>query len=457
MVGALMYQISRWRERVRSVHPDHLRIAWATMRISAFVLIGKCTGALKEMAIAYKYGISNVVDAYQFTTTIVTWLPTTLLSVMSIVLVPVFVNLRSRSSEDRARLVGEIEGVAVAIGVLLALLLYVSWPIVIRAIGGDLSPITREMCRRLMYWLAPTSVLILVSSIFAARLQARERHINTLLDGIPAALVLISVLSTDTAQSIAPLVFGTIVGLVLQVVWLKLLAARADGVKSRARLSMHCPEWKSMWLSIRTLMVGQVVFCFCPPLDQYFAARLGEGASSTLGYASRVILLLLSMGAMAAAQAALPIFSDILKRGDIEHARRTALFWGLAVFALGVVCAAASWLLAPEVIAVLFQRGAFTATDTQRVADVFRWGLLQVPFYFGLQVLSGLFASEGRFKVMANIAVATFAIKVAGNFLLVRHFGIAGVQISTGLMYGTAFFLSMGMLRGGARPSGEVV
>jgi putative peptidoglycan lipid II flippase len=447
MVSALMFQLSRWRERVRSTHPDHLRIAWGAVRISAFVLAGKCTGALKEMAIAYKYGISSIVDAYQFTTTLVTWLPVTLLAVMSFVLVPIFVNLRTRARDVQARFVGEMEGAVAVAGGFFALVLYMGWPLIIRTLGSDLSEQTREMCRQLMIWLAPTSVLILASGIYAARLQARERHINTLLEGLPAGVILISVLATQNSDGVVPLVFGTIAGFGLQVIWLRSLATRADGIPNRFRLSLRSSDWGPMWLSIRTLMVGQIALCFCAPLDQLFMANLGEGSSGTLGYANRVLALLLGMGAMAAARATLPILSDILERGEAERARRTALFWSLVALALGIACAAVSWLLAPRVIAVLFERGAFTAVETVKVAGVFRWGLLQVPFYFASLVLQELFASEGRFKLMANIALSTFALKVVGNFVFVRHFGISGVQISTALMYASAFLLSIGVLR----------
>jgi putative peptidoglycan lipid II flippase len=447
MVSGLTFQISRWRERMRSTHSDHLRIARGAVRVSAFVLAGRCAGALKEMAIAYKYGVSNIVDAYQFTTTLVTFLPITLLGVMGAVLVPTFVNLRPRARDDQAQFIGEMEGAAAMAGMLFALVLYAGWPLIIRAMGSDLPPMTREMCWQLMLWLAPTGALILSSGIYAGRLQSRERHINSLLEGLPAAVILISVLA-EPGQSVVPLIFGTIVGLGLQVAWLRSLATRVDGVSSRVRLSLHAPDWKPIWFSVRTLMVGQIALCFCAPLDQYFAAHLGGNSSSILGYANRVLALLLGMGAMATAQAILPILSDILQRGDAERARRTALFWVLASISLGVVGVAVSWLLAPKVIAVLFQRGAFTAADTLKVAGVFRWGLLQVPFYFALQVLSQLFASEGRFRLTANIALLSFALKVVGNFVLVRHFGIAGVQISTALMYASAFLLSMGMLRG---------
>lgn len=52
--------------------------------MSLFVLLGKLAGAVKEMAVAYRYGVSGVVDAYQLAFTVVTWIPGTLVSVIAL-------------------------------------------------------------------------------------------------------------------------------------------------------------------------------------------------------------------------------------------------------------------------------------------------------------------------------------------------------------------------------------
>ena len=93
------------------------------------------------------------------------------------------------------------------------------------------------------------------------------------------------------------------------------------------------------------------------------------------------------------------------------------------------------WLLAPWGVSVLFQRGAFTAENTQAVAQVLRWGLLQLPFYFGVLILVQLLASQNRYRLMSGIAVANFALKAALNAVLAPRMGAAGIMLATSLMY----------------------
>src|SRR3546814_4343245 len=58
----------------------------------------------------------------------------------------------------------------------------------------------------------------------------------------------------------------------------------------------------------------------------------------------------------------------------------------LLMMGAGAAAVAIAWALAPWGVALLFERGAFTADNTQAVAQVLRWGLLQLPFYFGVQI-----------------------------------------------------------------------
>src|SRR3546814_3242313 len=90
-------RISDWSSDVCSsdlLHSDHRRIAQGALRVAFFLLLGKAAGAFKEMAVAYRYGVSDAVDAYQFTMVMANWLPVTIVGALSVVLIPVLVRTR---------------------------------------------------------------------------------------------------------------------------------------------------------------------------------------------------------------------------------------------------------------------------------------------------------------------------------------------------------------------------
>ncbi len=405
------------------------------MRVAAFLLLGKVFGAFKEMAVAWRYGISDVVDAYQFTLVMASWLPGTIVGALSVVLIPVLVQVRKTARPARARFLGELLGMVLLGGLALAVVLYVVWPWVLRWAGGALPAHVQDMSGHLMLAFAPAALLTLLTGLNAARLRAHERHINTLLDSVPAVAILVLVLAAGTGADLGPLLWGTLLGYIIQAVWLLALANRADGVRARPRIGLESPYWTGIMAAAGVMLVGQVAMSFVGPIDQYTAANLGANANATIGYATRLLSLLLGVGAASVGRAALPVLADIQSRGDPVHARNTALRWSVFMLAAGAAVTVAGWLLAPWGVALLFERGAFTAADTQAVAHVVRWGLLQMPFYFGVLILVQLLASQGRYRVMAGIAVANFLAKAVMNQVLAPAMGPAGIMLATAVMY----------------------
>lgn len=404
-----------------------------------FLLLGKAFGAFKEMAVAWRYGVSDVVDAYQFTMVMANWLPITLVGASSVVLIPVLVRARADARSDRARFLGELQAAMLVIGAVIAILLYVAWPQVLSLAGQGLSEPVQRMSQQLMFAFAPAALLTLLTGLSAARLRAHERHINTLLDSVPAVVILIFVLGAGSGAGIAPLLWGTLIGYLVQCAWQTRLAARADGMWGRPRLGLSSQHWPALVKAAGVMLIGQIAMSFVGPIDQYTAANLGGNANATLGYASRLLSLLLGVGAASVGRAALPVLADIQTRGDAARARTTALKWSVLMLLAGAGVTLAGWVLAPWGVSFLFERGAFTSQDTLVVSGVFRWGLLQMPFYFGVLILVQLLASQSRYRLMATIAVVNFMAKVVMNYLLAPHMGPAGIMLATAIMYCVSF------------------
>lgn len=403
------------------------------------MLLGKAAGAFKEMAVAYRYGVSDAVDAYQFTLTMASWLPLTIVGALSVVLIPVLVHTRYEDKAARARFLGELQAWVIVVGTVLAVLTYIGWPYLLELAGQGLAPQARLMSSQLTVAFAPAALLTLMTGISAARLRAHERHINTLLDSVPAVVILIWVLLAATVTDVGPLMWGTLVGYLIQSAWLLWLAKKADNMWGRPRFSFSAHQWPDLVKAAGVMLIGQVAMSFVGPIDQYTAANLGGNANATLGYASRLLSLLLGVGAASVGRAALPVLADIQSRGDPQLARAMALKWSVLMLGAGAAVTVVGWVLAPWGVGFLFERGAFTAENTLVVAHVLRWGLLQMPFYFGVLVLVQLLASQNRYRIMALIAIANFALKAVMNQVLAPSMGAAGIMLATSIMYALSY------------------
>jgi putative peptidoglycan lipid II flippase len=434
MLNITRRSLAALRQRLPTLNADERLIAVGAAWIASFVVLGKLAGAAKEMAIAWRFGVSETVDAYYLATTLIFWMPSTLISVLSIVLVPMLVRIRHADTEPRERFLRELHTSVVFVGLMLGFLSAIIAPFALLHIGDKLSVASRAMAWQLCAGMAPVVPLVLMIGVYSARLMARERQINTLLEGVPAVAILLMVLFWPAGANVGPLLIGTLIGISFQALCLSRLARLADGYSTRARFSWTSPHWHELYKAASVVLIGQFAMSCITPLDQYTAAQLGDGSIATLGYANRLMALLIGVGAIAVARGALPVMSRLHAAGDSMRACEIAFRWAKITLALGILVAAITWLLAPWAIGLLFERGAFTNKDTQQVVHVFRWGLLQLPFYFPGLVFVQLLASHGRYRTIALFAASNLIVKVALNFSLASWIGVAGISLATALM-----------------------
>jgi len=177
------------------------------------------------------------------------------------------------------------------------------------------------------------------------------------------------------------------------------------------------------------LLAGQALGSFIGIIDQFFAAHLDTGAIATLSYANRILSLIQGLGAVAVARATLPVFSRIQAEGG-GQLHRVATHWVRLLFVLGGAAMMVGWYLAPWVVKLLFERGAFTAGNTRAATEVLRYGLPQLPFYFASLVLGSYACSQRRYILLFWSGVIGIIVKIIANAMLVPLLGVKGIALA---------------------------
>jgi murein biosynthesis integral membrane protein MurJ len=431
--------ISPLLSRLAAVHPNHKRIAAAAVLIGVLTIVAKLFVAAREMAIAWRYGVSTTVDAYQLALTVTTWLPTMLTSVMTVVLVPRLVALRSRPAERRS-FVAELNGTVLMLGIAVTALTWAAAPAASALLASGSNTPTLERTAPMSRQMAPVALFTILVGYLFARMQSRERFAYSVTEALPAIIVALLVIAPSVhGASAAALIWGTLIGYLVQVLVLGAMTARGDMGLGRLRVRHRSPEWRTLYGSLLVMAAGQVVLASTIPIDQAFASRLGPGAVATLGYANRIVMLISGFGAIVLARALLPVLSSTVADRSHELGGRQARQWVWLLMLIGTAITVAVWLLASWAIAVIFERGAFTPADSEAVAHVLRFGALQIPFYFaGLTAVQWI-AARGRYASLLVIACLAVLLKVAMNSLLVQSFGLAGIMMATAGMYAFSF------------------
>lgn len=425
-----------FRERLRSAHPDHHAIARGMAWVALFVLLGSVARAVKEVAIAYRYGISAEVDAYLFVFNMVNWPVAVWFSVLTVVLVPLAARIRQDASAELPRFRSELLGLTLLLGLALAFLGWLGLPLLLRSSWTGLPGATMIIASNMaptLTMLAPLGVII---SLFSAWMLAAGRHANTLLESVPALVILAALLAFPSGGA-EPLIWGTLAGFAFHLISLAVPLARQGEIEA-PRFTRQSPQWTPFWQGFGIMLAGQALMSFTGIIDQFFAAHLGTGAIATLSYANRILALILGMGAMAVSRATLPVFSRALAQGG-EQVHRVATHWVRLMFALGVATMLVSWLFAPWGVKLLFERGAFTAQDTAIVAEVLRYGLTQLPFYFAGLVFVSYLSSRGLYVWLLWSGIIGLSSKLLGNALFIPAYGVGGIAFATAFMYATNF------------------
>lgn len=425
------------------VHENHRQIARGMAIVAVLVLTGKFIAAAKEMAIAWRYGVSGEVEAYLLALAVTTWLPVILSSVSLVVFIP---RLAGLDENARRRYVAELNLVYLLIAALTWCLTIVGGAAIAEWIAGDLAPQTRELAGRSVQWMSPIAPLIVVIGYLAVRLQSRRRFDYTFYEAMPAVFILLLVLLFPLDSGIFPVILGTVVGFGVQATILAGMARRTDGALGGvAYPDFTSSAWSGIGAAVSVMLISQLISGLSTPIDQIFAARVGDNAIATLGYANRIVALATALGATVVARATLPVFSAAVLSEPANVARRQAVVWLAIMLGLGSLAALVGWHLSTLVVRLLFERGAFVPEDTEQVSAVLRVALLQLPFYFANVVLAQWFAAIKKLRLVFMATTSGIAAKLCAIMVFADQ-GIHAVPLSTIAFYAVAFGVGLILL-----------
>ena len=234
-----------------------------------------------------------------------------------------------------------------------------------------------------------------------------------------------------TVQAGVILSAAIVVGGVLQLLVLY-IACRRAGVALAPRIPRWTPGVKSLLLLAGpsvlaggitqiNIVVGTII------------ASLQAGAVSWLYYADRLYQLPLGIVGIAVGIVLLPDLAKSLRSGreDIAHHTQNRSIEFAATLTLP---AAVALLVIPgPIIAILFERGAFTAADTAATAPALAAYAVGLPAFVAIKVLQpGFFAREDTRKPMIYGGVSML-VNVAAAFALFYFFGHVGIAAATSI------------------------
>lgn len=421
------------------VSGDDLKIIKAIITLIVFVLLAKLAGLFKEVAVAWRFGISVEVDAYNFTFSFVQWPISLFGAVIGATLIPLVSKIKSQRLDGEINVLrSEIFGLTILLSLVVMVAFYLVFNQLLSNNVFNLDTLQLEYIQVFLNYLVWVIPLGFLAMLFSAWTMSSQRHTNTFLEAMPALMISFLVLVFGGAISLA---YGIVIGFTLQTLLLGYFLYKHKEIEW-PKFTLTSKNWSPLLAGLSFMLIGQFFMSLISLVDQYFAAGLGVGAISTLSYAEKILAIVLSLGVVVIGRAVLPVFSDAHNEGKVL--KSIAIKWASIMFVAGVLASFVFYNYAGSVVRVIFERGAFSTNDTEEVANLLQISALQIPFYIGGMVLSYLIISLRQYKAFVYINGILLIAKVLSLSLLL-HLGldIISLPISTVIVYLLSFSLCL--------------
>lgn len=412
----------------------HLLTRSITLRTFGVVILlaglAKVAGLLKEMVVAARFGTGAALDAYLFLFNILSTPASMWFSTISAILIPHLITLERRSPEAAAHFRAEFMMFATVVGIVAGLLSWLGLYGYITAgasgLGAEAVGYARDALPQL--WLMVP--LLFVAQYGSSCLMARNLHVNSLYEGLPALTILIALLLFPV--SIRVLVLSTVAGFALQLIATLVSLARSGNL-DRPTASLRNAAWRQFRSAFLVMAGVQLLQSATNVVDQVIAAQLPTGSLSRFSYALRAQGVLLTLLALAVPRVLLPALAS-MSHAAPQDLKRFIARWSLL---LGVVGGAAALFvsgLSEPIVRLLFQRGSFSGADTKVVATLLGVMIWQLPFYLLAMLYSQRQIVTRDFASLAIMGGGTLVIKLTLGLLLVWRFGLVGLTASIPLV-----------------------
>ena len=433
MIDAQHGYLHRWnRWRRVSVNREILS---ATVAVGVLTAIVHVVTAAKDIIIAYQFGTADVLDAYL----IAVLLPSSAVSIMAgsfaSAFMPTYISLLLREGHEAAeQLLQSLMTWTYLLLAGMATVLALAAPVIVPFLGSGFSTEKLALTRSLLLMLLPVLVLKGLATVWTAVLNAGGRF--SVAAGIPifTPVVTVALLLVKGHQwGIYALVIGTVCGAVVETVIL-IWHLRRLKIPVTPRWGGWSPAIAEVRGQYGSMVVGAFLMSSVVLVDQAMAAMLGAGSVSALNYGAKMTSFVTVVTATALGTAVLPHFSRMVAVADwegIHHTVRTYFKWILFITVPLTIATAA---LSEPLVRLIFQRGAFTAADTELVGRVQFFLVLQLPFYFTSILIVRLISSLKRNFLLMWGAVINFVINVVLNYIFIQRFQVAGIALATSIV-----------------------
>jgi putative peptidoglycan lipid II flippase len=407
----------------------------ASLVVAVLSVAGMGAGFLLQLLLAAVFGAGATSDAYVAAATIPTLLNTVLLSATTITFIPVFIEYEAKASSEEA---WQVANSFIFLVVLLLAAVSLTGSLfsepVVRLIAPGLArrPETLALAADLQRILWPAMIPMAWSGLLAGLFYARQSFvIPTLAPLLGNGVALLVAWLLVQPAGIFGVALGVLVGNAVQVLflWFCLPPTRPSG-----RLAFNHPGVRQIGRLMVPWLLGALIYKANPLVDRLVASQFSAGAISILNYAALLAQVAVFASSKGASLAVFPTIARAIhngRRDQLPEVIDTGLRLVLtAVIPVGLLLL----LLGDLIVALLFERGAFSAADAQLTAYALAAYAGSIVALSLGNILTYVYYALQDTKTPAVVGCVGMALNVALALLLREGIGFLSPAVSYSAM-----------------------
>ncbi len=417
------------------------KIARSAGSVSIAVMCSRLLGLVREQVFAGLFGAGYAYDAFVVAFRIPNLLRDLFAEgALSAAFVTVFTDYDTkRSNEETWRLVGNIfVFFTLFISALTLVGLYWTEPIVNLLVPDfALIPGKTELTIKLTRIMFPFLLFVSLAAVVMGILNTRGRFFvpamsSTFfnLGSIVGGLLLAWLFPRFGQPAIAGMAWGTLIGGALQLL-MQIPTLFKVGFRWRFNFHPLDPGLCRILLLMLPATLGLSATQINIFVNTNFAASCVQGSVSWLNYAFRLVQLPIGVFGVALSIAVMPILAKQAAEKDMLSLKQTFTSSLVMVFALSVPATVGLILLAQPIIRLIFEHGAFTATDTLQTAAALSCYSVGLFAYSAIKVMVPVFYAIGNTRYPVIGSFLGVGANILTITLVIEQFQHRGIALAT--------------------------
>ena len=423
------------------VIPATRRLARSAGVIGIATMTSRVLGLVRDQVMAYLFGAGNAVDAYNVAFRIPNLVRDLFAEgAMSAAFVPTFTRYLARDGRPAAWRLGShvVNALLVATLLIVCAGLVFTEPIVTLFAEDYASvPGKLELTILLTRIMLPVLTLVAVAAALMGMLNSVDRFFVPALSpamfnvaSILCVILLVPVLPRLGLPPIAAMAIGVLIGGLGQIL-IQWPVLRREGYRYEPVLDPRDPGLRQVLLLMGPGTLGLAATQINVFVNTVLATGEGTGAVSWLNYAFRLMYLPLGLFGVSIATAAIPGIARRAAKDDVAGLRHEVASGIAMMTVLNVPATLGLIVLAHPIVAMLFERGAFTARDSDATAAALVCYAIGLTGYSVVKVVSPTFYALHESRTPVLVSAASVLVNAALNIALVRRFGYLGLAVGT--------------------------